>query len=102
MTNLFQEIIVLREYNEIKEEIKNPEDTVEYIYIYIYIKAMETYCVGCKKNTTNKNSSVKRTKQNRLMLASSCAICSKKKTWFIKNQEESGLLSKNRHQNCIN
>ena len=100
MTNLFQEIIVLREYNEIKEEIKNPEDTVE--YIYIYIKAMETYCVGCKKNTTNKNSSVKRTKQNRLMLASSCAICSKKKTWFIKNQEESGLLSKNRHQNCIN
>ena len=37
MTNFFQKIIVLREYNEIKEEIKNPEDTVEYIYIYIHI-----------------------------------------------------------------
>ena len=29
---------------------------------------METYCVSCKKNTGNKNSTVKRTKQNRLML----------------------------------
>ena len=29
---------------------------------------METYHVSCKKNTTNKNSSVRKTKQNRLML----------------------------------
>ena len=29
---------------------------------------METYCVSCKNTTTNKNSSMRRTKQNRLML----------------------------------
>ena len=39
---------------------------------------METYCVSCKKNTANKKFSVKRTKQNRLMLVSDFTICSKK------------------------
>ena len=39
---------------------------------------METYCVSCKKNTVNKNSSVRRTKQNRLMVVSNCAVCGKK------------------------
>ena len=29
---------------------------------------METYSLRCEKNTANKNSSVRRTKQNRLML----------------------------------
>ena len=48
---------------------------------------METYCVSCMKNNANKNSSVRRTKQNRLMLVSNCAICGKKKLRFIKNQE---------------
>ena len=38
---------VLREYNEIKKEIKNPETSVEYI-----IKTMETYCVSYKKLLT--------------------------------------------------
>ena len=37
---------VLREYNEMKEEIKNNE-------IY-YIKTMEIYCFSCMKNTANK------------------------------------------------
>ena len=45
---------MLREYNEIKEEIKNPETSVE------YIKAMEMYCVSFKKNTANNNSGVKK------------------------------------------
>ena len=35
---------------------------------------MKKYCVCCKKNTTNKNCSVRKTKENRLMLASNCAI----------------------------
>ena len=39
---------------------------------------METYCVSCKKNTTNENSSVRKTKQNRLTLLSNCAVCGKK------------------------
>ena len=46
---------------------------------------MKTFCVSCK--TANKNSSTKKTKQNRLMLLSNCAICGKKKPTFIKNQE---------------
>ena len=54
---------------------------------------METYCVSCKKNTVNKNSTVRRTIQNRIMLVSNCPVCGKKKSRFIKNQEASGLLS---------
>ena len=53
----------------------------------VHRKAMEMYCFTCKKNTGNKNSSVKRTKQNKLMLVSNCAVCGKKKSSFIKNQE---------------
>ena len=48
---------------------------------------METYYVICKKNTATKSSSVRRTKQNRLMLVSKCGVCGKKKSRFIKNQE---------------
>ena len=44
---------------------------------------METYCVSCK----NENSSVRRTKQNRLMLLSNCAVCGEKKSRFVKNQK---------------
>ena len=36
---------------------------------------METYCVSCKKSTAKESSSVQKTKQNRLMLLSSCAVC---------------------------
>ena len=46
------------------------------------------------KNTTgNKNSNVRRTKQNRIILLSNCGICGNKKLRLIKNQEASGLLS---------
>ena len=48
---------------------------------------MQTYCVSCKKYTANENSSVRKTKQKRLMLLSHCTICGKKKSTFIKNQE---------------
>ena len=49
---------------------------------------MEIYCVSCKKNTENENSSEKqKTGQDRLMLLSNCAICGKKKSNFIRNQE---------------
>ena len=45
---------------------------------------MENYCTTCKKNTTNINSSVRKTKQNRLMLVSNCTICSKKNQNLLK------------------
>ena len=55
------------------------------------VKAMGTYCVGCKKSTANKNYSIRRTKENRLMLVSNCAVCDKKRLRLIKNQEASVL-----------
>ena len=36
---------------------------------------METNCVNCKKYTANEKSNVTKTKQNRLMLLSNCAVC---------------------------
>ena len=47
---------------------------------------MKTCCDSCKKNTANKHSSIRRTKQNRLMLLSNCAVFGKKKSTFIKNR----------------
>ena len=56
---------------------------------------MEKCCSSCKKNTANKNSSVRSTKQKELtMLVPSCAMCIKKKSNFIKNQKAKELLSK--------
>ena len=48
---------------------------------------MKTYCVSYKKFTKNENSSVRKTKQNRLMLLANCAVCGKRKLPSIKNQE---------------
>ena len=47
---------------------------------------MERYCVNCKKYTVNENWSVKRTKQNRLMLLPNCTVCGMK--FFFKKYEE--------------
>ena len=44
-------------------------------------------CQLLKKNNTNKNSSFRITRQNRLMLISNCTICGKNKLRLIKNQE---------------
>ena len=65
----------LREYYEMKEEIRNPEFSVE------------IYCVSCEKYTTNEDTSIRINKPYRLMLLSNCAICDKTKWTFIKNQE---------------
>ena len=48
---------------------------------------METYFVSYKKNTENENSSVRRTKQNRLMLLSNCTVCGQKNSIFITTEE---------------
>ena len=48
---------------------------------------MKADCVGCKKNIANENSNVRKTKQNRIMFLSNCAVCGKKKSTFIKNQQ---------------
>ena len=45
---------------------------------------MVTYCVSFKKYPANENSNVQKTKQNRLMLLSNCAICGKKRLLYKK------------------
>ena len=45
---------------------------------------METDCVSCKKNTANENSSARKTKQNRLILLSNCAVCGKENRLSLK------------------
>ena len=39
---------------------------------------METCCASCNKNTVSENSSVTKTKQNRLTLLSNCTVCGEK------------------------
>ena len=48
---------------------------------------METFCISCKKYAANENSTVRKTKQNRLIFVSNCAVYSKKKSTFMKNKE---------------
>ena len=47
---------------------------------------MLTYCLKCKRNTENVGSKV-------LKIQNFCAVCSSKKSRFIKEQEVRGLLS---------
>ena len=54
---------------------------------------MLSYCLKCKKNTKNINPIVSKTSNGKTMLLSNCAICSSKKSKFIKKQEANGLLS---------
>ena len=53
----------------------------------------ETYCLVCRDYTKNNNPKIVRNKQNRLMIRSNCAICSNKKSRFIKEQQAMGILS---------
>ena len=56
-------------------------------------KTLQSYYLKCKKNTENINPRVLKTSNNKTMLLSKCAICSSKKSRFIKEQEASGSLS---------
>ena len=73
---------MMREYDEMKEEIKNPKNVVEYTI------QKQWRCIV--SIVGNKNYCVRRTRQNRSILVLNCAIlsvCGKKKSRFIKNQE---------------
>ena len=47
----------------------------------------------CRKNTESVTPRVSATSSGRTMILSKCAICGSRKSKFIKNQEEKGLLS---------
>ena len=48
---------------------------------------MESYCLNCKKHSENIDPTVLSSSNGRVMILSKCAICSSKKSRFIKNQE---------------
>ena len=50
---------------------------------------MKSYCLKCRKDTENINLKISKTRNNRIMVLSKCAICTSKKSRFIKK----GLLS---------
>ena len=54
---------------------------------------MKSYCLKCRKDTENINPRVSKTSNSRTMVLSKCAICSSKKSRFIKDQEAKGLFS---------
>ena len=54
---------------------------------------MLTYCLKCKKDTESVDSKLLKTKNGRTVLLSKCTVCGSKKSKFIKQQEEKGLLS---------
>lgn len=58
-----------------KEEIQNLEDALDYV-----IRSKWKLIVSVAKNIANKTSSVRRTRQNRLMIVSNCALRDKKKS----------------------
>ena len=47
----------------------------------------------CRKDTENINPKISGTSNGKAMILPRCAICSSKKSRFIKNQEAKGLLS---------
>ena len=54
---------------------------------------MLSYCLKCKKNTESINPKVLKTSNGKTVVLSKCAICGRKKSKFIKEQEAKGLLS---------
>ena len=53
----------------------------------------ETYCLLCRKYAKNTNPRIVKSKNERSMIQSNCAICGSKKSRFIKEQQAKGLLS---------
>ena len=54
---------------------------------------MKIYCVKCRKDTANVDPKIVRTENNKLIMESKFPICRIKKSRFVKEQEEKGLLS---------
>ena len=52
---------------------------------------MLSYCLKCRKSTESKIPKIVRTKNERIMLLSKCAVCNSRKLKFLK--EARGVLS---------
>ena len=58
-----------------------------------YKEKMQTYCLVCKKNTENEDAKMVKSKNNKIMLMSRCAVCDNEKSKFVREQDAKGLLS---------
>ena len=76
----------------INEVIKRNEIKKPFKIISTCKYKMKSYCLKCRKDTENINPRVSNTSNGRTMILSKCAICSSKKSRFIKNQKAKGLL----------
>ena len=54
---------------------------------------MKTYCIKCRKDTNNINPKIFKTKNNKLLMQSTCSDCKNKKSRFVKEEDAKGLLS---------
>ena len=63
---------------------------------------MLNYCVKYRKNRKNLKSKIFKTKNNRLIMQSKCAVCGIKKSRFVKEEEAKGLLSSLRLKTPLN
>ena len=52
---------------------------------------MKTYCLKCKKDTENIDPKIVRTKNNRLLMQSTCSDCKNKKSRFVKNKMQKAI-----------
>ena len=55
---------------------------------------MKTYCVKCRKATNNINPKIFGTKDNRLLMQSTCSDCKNKKSRFVKEHKAKDLVRK--------
>ena len=58
-----------------------------------YNNKMNTYYLKCKKDTSNIDPKMFKTKNNRLLMHSKCSVCGTKMSRFVKKQDAKGLLS---------
>ena len=63
---------------------------------------MLNYCAKYRKNRKNLKSKIFKTKNNRLIMQSKCAVCGIKKSRFVKEEEAKGLLSSLRLKTPLN
>ena len=53
----------------------------------------ETYCLSCREYTKSTNARIVKSKNDRSMIQSNCAICGSKKSRSVKERQAKGLLS---------
>ena len=82
-----------KEYDNMKEEIKNLKTSSSLSKIFVNIKTLFSYCLKCRKNTESKNPKVVRTKSGGIILLSKYSVCNNKELVFIGKQEIRGSLS---------